>query len=329
MKHKLFVIPAALLIVIPSVVSFAQETKIVSETNLVTVNVIVTDSKGRYVKDLKQDQFEVYAEKVKQQITHFSTQEGAVSLGIVCEIHNASPERARAILNSLRQFTRGLGNDDDFFFTAFSAQGSVTSEFVPTMEQVLDHLTAVKPGGPTALFDAVSAAADKLRKRRNLKKVLLIVSDGEDERSQTTYKELMNRLREFDVQIYAIGIANPAMVQFPGYGRWVFEDLTRETGRRSFLMNADAATGRAVLGEMARVSGGATYFPENENEPELIGICAQITRELREQYTIGFYASNTRSKKDWHRIKIVLNRVVGDRREMSLAYRQGYRLVNK
>ena len=84
--------------------------------------------------------------------------------------------------------------------------------------------------------------------------------------------------------------------------------------------------GKAVLAEMARVSGGATYFPENDNEPERIGICAQITHELRQQYTIGFYAANTPSKNDWHKIRIVLNLVVGDRREMSLSYRQGYRL---
>jgi Ca-activated chloride channel family protein len=317
--------PAALLIAIFSVVAFAQE-KIVSETNLVTVNVIVTDKEGRYVKGLKQDQFEIYDEKVKQQITHFSTEQSPVSLSIVCEIHDKTPEKTRAMLNSLRQFTRGLGQDDDFFFTAFGAQGSVTSEFIPTAEQVFDHLRAVKPGGPTALYDAVYTAAEKLRKRHNLKKVLLIVSDGEDEKSQTTHKQLMNRLREFDVQIYAIGIANPAMAQFPGYGRWVFEDLTRQTGRRSFLMNSEAVMGKAVLAEMARVSGGATYFPENENEPDLIGICAQITHELRQQYTIGFYASNTPSKNDWHKIRVVLNPVFGDRREMSLSYRQGYRL---
>jgi len=322
-------LPAALLVAISCAVSFAQEEKIVSESNLVTVNVIATGNKGQYVKGLKQNQFEVYDEKVKQQIALFSTDEASVSIGIVCEIHNTTPDKTRAMLNSLRQFTRGLGNGDDFFFTAFAAQGSVTSEFVPTAEQVLDHLTAVKPGGPTALYDVVYTASERLRKRRNLKKALLIVSDGEDEKSQTTYKELMNKLREFDVQIYAIGIANPAMAQFPGNGRWLFEDLTRQTGRRSFLMDAETAMGRAVLAEMARVSGGATYFPENENEPELIGICSQITHELRQQYTIGFYASNIASKNNWRRIRIVLNRVAGDRREISLAYRQGYRLVNR
>ncbi len=76
MKQKSFLMPAVLLIAISSSVSFAQEEKIVSETNLVTVNVIVTDNQGRYVKGLKQSQFDVYDEKVKQQITHFSTEEG-------------------------------------------------------------------------------------------------------------------------------------------------------------------------------------------------------------------------------------------------------------
>lgn len=228
----------------------------------------------------------------------------------------------------MKQFTRGLGKDDDFFFTAFGPEGSVTSGFVPTAEQVFDHLKSVRPGGPSALFDAVYDAADKLRKQRNLKKALLIVSDGEDEKSQTTYRQLRNRLREFDVQIYAIGIANPSMDQLAGYGRWVFEDVTRQTGRRPFLMSAEASMGRAVLAEMARVSGGETYFPESENEPELVGICAQIARELREQYTIGFYAADNASKKDWHKLWVTLNRA-GDPRKLSLSYRQGYRLGNK
>jgi hypothetical protein len=110
---------------------------------------------------------------------------------------------------------------------------------------------------------------------------LLIISDGDSENSQTSYKQLRNRLREFDVQIDAIGIANPSIDQFAGYGTWVFEDVTRQTGRRSFLMNAEALMGRAVLAGMARVSGGTSYYPESENEPELVSICSQIAGELR------------------------------------------------
>jgi hypothetical protein len=98
---------------------------------------------------------------------------------------------------------------------------------------------------------------------------------------------MRNRLRKFDAQIYTIGIADSALDQFAGYRRWVFEDFTRQTGRRSFLLHTEAEMGRAVLGEMARVSGGTAYTPESESEPELTGICTQIALELRE-HTLGF-----------------------------------------
>lgn len=91
-----------------------QEERIVVGTNLVSVNVIVTDSKGRYVKGLGRDQFEVYDNKVKQQIAHFSADASPVSLGIVCEIHETATERTRALLAAIKQFASSLGERDDF-----------------------------------------------------------------------------------------------------------------------------------------------------------------------------------------------------------------------
>ena len=306
---------------------WAQEEQIVTGINLVSVNVIVTDRNGRYLRGLNRDQFEVFDEKVKQQIAHYSDESAPVSIGIVCELHNSTPAKSRAMLTALKQFTRALESDDDFFFMTFGIQGSVTSDFVPTAEQALAHLVSVSQGGPASLYDAVYTAADRLRKSRNLKKVLLIISDGEDEDSRTSFKELRNRLRDFDVQIYAIGIANPSVDQRSGLGVWVYEDLTRPTGRRPFLSNAETAIGRAVLAEMARVSGGTTYFPETENEPELAGIFAQMSLELRNQYTIGFYPTDQRSIKDWHKIQVRVN--AANSRQPVLSYRQGYRRVNR
>jgi Ca-activated chloride channel family protein len=330
MNKKVY-LPGALLLLLSGALAQAQEVKpnqgdekIISATNLVTVNVIVTDGNGNYVKGLRRDQFEVSDEKVKQQIAHFSDEAAPVSIGIVCELHNAPSAKTRAMLASLKQFTNGLDTADDFFFMAFGKQGSVRAEFVPTAAQVLDHLASVKPGGPASLYDAVYLAADRLRKSRNLKKTLLIVSDGEDESSRTTFKELRNRLREFDVQVYALGIANPAIAQSGSYGRWEYEDVTRQSGRRHF--SNEASLGRAVLAEMARVSGGATYFPESENEPELAGIFAQISLELRHQYTIGFYPTEQTTNKEWHRIRVRAN---AGSRPLELSYRQGYRRVNR
>lgn len=301
----------------------SQEEPVVVSTNLVTVNVIVTDSKGRYVKGLKSEEFSIYDENVRQNIAHFSAGAAPVSIGIVYEIHSAAPAHVTAMLAALKQFVATFGESDKFFFTAYSPNGSVTTDFIPSTNQIIEQLSVVKPGGPSALYDVVYSAAGRLRQSRNLKRALLVISDGQDDRSKHSYNELRNRLREFDAQIYTIGIADPTMDQFAGYRRWVFEDFTRQTGRRSFLLNSEAALGRAVLGELARVSGGSAYTPESESEPELTGICTQIALELREQYTLGFYPSDLTSKK-WHRIKVRLDSA----QSSSLSYRNGYQLAN-
>jgi Ca-activated chloride channel homolog len=124
--------------------------RVVVGTNLVTVNVIVTDGNGRYVQGLSEDQFTVYDNKVKQQIVHFSSEPAALSIGIVCEVHASTPEQARAVLTALKQFTATLRSEDEFFFIAFSEHGSLTTEFIPSSDQILEYLRFVKPGGPAS-----------------------------------------------------------------------------------------------------------------------------------------------------------------------------------
>lgn len=300
-----------------------QADRVVIKTNLVSVNVIVTDKDGRYIKGLTRDQFELFDENAKQQLAMFSAEGGPVSLGIVLEVHEGADQRTKAHLLALKQFVGTLRERDRFFFSAYTSEGSLTTDFVPTFEVLVSHLHGLKPGGAASLYDAVYLAASRIRQTRNLKKALLIISDGDDTASRTRYQDLRNRLREFDVQIYAIGIADPKTDPNTGYGRWVFEDLSRASERRAFLTNLEAGFGRAVLAELARATGGSTYFPNRESEPELVGICAQIATELREQYTLGFYPVTTETARPWHRLKIKLTM---PQHNYSLFYREGYRL---
>lgn len=298
--------------------------RVVVGTNLVTVNVIVTDGKGNYVKGLSEDQFTVYDNKVKQQIAHFSSDPSALTIGIVCEVHESRPEQTRAVLAAVKQFTRTLRSEDDFFFVAFSEHGSFTADFIPSSDQVLDHLRGVKPGGPSALYDSVYLAATRLRKARNLKKALLLVSDGHDVNSVHGYKSLRNRLSTLDAQVYAIGIADPTLDQFAAYRRWFFEDITRQGERRSVQVSPEVAGGRAVLAELSRASGGSTYLPEMESEAELASICSQIALELRQQYTLTFYSKETVST-GWHKLEVGI-RESQAHSHLRLSYRKGYQL---
>lgn len=96
------------------------------------------------------------------------------------------------MLAAIKQFTSTLGNEDNFFFLAFSEHGSLVTDFVPSADQVLDHLHFVKPGGPSSLYDSIYLAADRLKKSRNLKKSLLVISDGQDTSSIHNYDKLAN-----------------------------------------------------------------------------------------------------------------------------------------
>jgi len=300
-----------------------QEEKIVTSTRLVTVNVVVTDQKGNYALGLKREDFRIYDDGIKQQLSHFSFGADPISLGIVFEVHSSKPETSRAILLALRQLAASLREKDRFFFTAFAKQGSVETEFIPSLDQLLNHLTFVKPGGPSSLYDAIYASAARLRAEPNLRKTLLIVSDGEDHESITSYQRLRDRLRQFDVQVYAIGISDPDKSVTWERRPWAFEDVTKDSGYRPQVLDPDQVKGRAVLDEMSRVSGGATYFPETENEPDLTTLCNQIIVELRQQYTLGFYAMDHRSQRGSHQLKVTVNGA-NKARPLSLSYRQKY-----
>jgi len=300
----------------------SQSDSVKVTTNLITMNVIVTDGQGRYVTGLTQEQFAIYDENGKQKIAHFSVGDAPLSIGIICEIHPDSPKQVEAVLAGIRQFVLTLRDRDRFFFTAYSADGSVTVEFVPSAKQIIDHLQAVKPRGPSSLYDVVYAASDRLRNSRSLKRALLIISDGNDNQSNCTYDEMRNRLREFDAQIYTISLAGLVIDDPLGRRHWMFEDFTKQTGRRLFDFTSEEEVGRAVLAEMSRVSGGSTFSPESENEPELVAICTQIALELRQQYTLGFYPTETTTGK-WHRLKVRLEAPTLD---FSLSYRSGYQI---
>lgn len=304
-----------------------DEERVTIGTIMVSVNVTVTESGGKYVRGLRREQFEVFDDNVRQRIAFFSAQDAPTTFGIVYDMHPSTIERSTATLRAFKQFALTLGPEDRFFILAFNERGSLVLDFIPTLEQVQSNLPMGKPKGPASLYDAVYLAARKIRECKNTKRALLIVSDGEDQNSRSSYKELRNRIREFDVQIYSIGIDDSPNSPSTNSARWGFEDLTRRTGRRTLLNNAEAAMGGAVLEELAKASGGTAYFPEALSERELAGICTQIALDLRQQYAIGFYPTHLASRAKWHRLHIRVQPSGASQGRFALSYRKGYQSV--
>jgi Ca-activated chloride channel family protein len=280
----------------------SDDGKIQLNTAIVNVVISVTDPLGRFVTGLSSEHFEVYDDKIKQQIRHFSDEDAPLSLGIVYDVSGSMKERIARSVRALRRFIETSHDDDDFFLIGFNDRAKLVQDFTTSGDQLVNHLMFVQPKGSTALYDAAYLAVEKVQQGRHRKKALLIISDGQDNHSRYTYKELRNRIKEADVQVYAIGITDPAD-SLNGFGRSVLEEMTRMTGGRSF-------------------------FPNAYNEPELVEICTRIALELRHQYSVGFYPSDIASENKWHKVQVKVNPPKGLGR-LSLSYRDGYQSFKK
>ena len=280
----------------------ASDDRINLETAIVNVVISVTDPLGRFVTGLSSEHFEVYDDKIKQQIRHFSDEDAPLSMGIVYDVSGSMKERIARSVRALRRFIETSHDDDDFFLIGFNDRAKLVQDFTTSGDQLVNHLMFVQPKGSTALYDAAYLAVEKVQQGRHRKKALLIISDGQDNHSRYTYKELRNRIKEADVQVYAIGITDPAD-SLNGFGRSILEEMTRMTGGRSF-------------------------FPNAYNDPELIEICTRIALELRHQYSVGFYPSDTASENKWHKVQVKVNPPKGLGR-LSLSYRDGYQSFKK
>ena len=289
------------------------------ETELVSINVAVIDGVGKPVAGLSQSQFEIYDNRIKQKIEYFSSASAGITFGIVYDMHPTTTQRTNAVLNGLREFTKGLPASDNFFFTVFNERGSLSLDFVPDSDQLGRHLASPEKREPRSLYDALYLAATRLRPQRNVKKTLLVITDAADHNSRRSFNELREELRKFDVQVYAI-ILDERSDRFTSY-----VDITKHPERSEVLSDA-SATERAALSSITLRTGGATFPSSLEDQQNILRITRQIATEMQRQYTLSFYPSQL-PDGSWHSLRVGL-RGVPDSKKFVLTYRQGYQATS-
>ncbi len=314
MKLIKILLRSAILLTTVSIYSAAQDDTIRVETNLVTVNVAVTDKNGNYVKGLKKDDFEILDNRIKQPIDNFSAEESPVAFGIVYDLHPTPDGRTTMVLDALKQFTKDLKQKDDFFLTVFNERGSLTTDFVPTSEQINANLTDAKPTTPNSLYDAIFAASEKIRERKNTKQILLVLTDGEDNSSDHSLKELRNHLRSVNLPVYSIAFSNENKRLFS------YNDLSRNQGRQTLGVLESSQLNTAALAEISKSSGGQTFQRGIQNRFLLYGIFKKVAAEVENQYVIGFYPDTSDGK--WHKLKLTVKNAGG--KKYKLSNRKGY-----
>jgi len=259
--------------------SSAQEQVVKLGVDLVTLNVTVIDTAGRLVAGLDKDSFEIYEDKVKQTIDYFTREDSPISLGIIFDVSGSMKNKIRNAHNSLRSFLEVCRDDDDIFVIGFNDKPELLADFTSQDNVVLNSVALASPRGRTALLDATYLGIEKVKQGRHARKVLLIISDGQDNSSRYTQREMENLVKESDIQIFAIGVMDL-------YGPSSLQD----------------ALGLDVLTNVARMTGGEAYFPRNQME--LDAVCTHIALELRYQYSIGYTPTNLQRDGKWRNVRV-------------------------
>lgn len=319
MKHSIerFIqISLAILLTTPCVHILAQDRDeaIRVDTNIVLINVLVRDKNGEAVRGLKPEQFQVFDDETNRPIESFSSDEAAVSFGIIYDMHPTTDERTRSVVESLRQFKAELNGNDDVFLVAFNMRGEQTFDFIPTFDQLQKHLAQPDKREPYSLYDAVYLASDRIQSSRNRKRVLLIISDSADHHGRHTFSELRGKVRDIKAEVYAV-----IFDEREGYG---YSDLTRNS-RDRYPFSVDASPlDRASIIDLTLKSGGSTFVGGSQNAQRLFTIYTQVAKDIRSYYTLGFYPDVIDEKQ--HRVRVKLRNVPGSK-DFVLTYQPSYR----
>jgi Ca-activated chloride channel homolog len=259
-------------------------TPIQMDVNMVVVNVTVTDPFDRIVTGLDQSNFQVYDDKVEQKIETFSTEDAPIAVGLIFDSSGSMADKIQKSKQAALQFFKTSNPMDEFMLINFNERPNLISGFTSKFENLQDRLVFVKSGGKTALLDAIYLGLHEMRKATTNRKALLVISDGGDNHSRYTERDVRKAVKESDVQIYAVGI---------------FEPLASRS------RTPEEAGGPSLLAELADVSGGRMFSVEDADE--LPDIAEKISIELRNQYVIGYRPSNLVRDGRWRRIKVKLN----------------------
>ena len=246
----------------------AKQGKIALNVNLVVLHTSVFDDRGKFVEGLTADNFRVYEDKVEQKISIFKREDIPVSMGLVIDNSGSMRDKRPRVNEAALTLVQASNPQDEAFVVNFNDDFylDLDKDFTNSIPELKEALERIDARGSTALYDAIIGSLDHLKKGTKEKKVLLVVTDGEDNTSRNTLEKTVREIQKTDTVIYTIG-------------------LLGEENKRS------AKAAKRALTAIAQASGGVAYFPENVEDVH--DICEQVAHDIRHQYTLAYYPSNT------------------------------------
>jgi Ca-activated chloride channel family protein len=271
------------------------------DVDLVLVPVTVTDAMNRPVTALQKQDFSLYEGEKPQEIRYFFEDEQPLSIAVLLDVSKSMTDKIDVERAALENFFNNANPQDEYFAITFSDQPRLIASATSSLEDIQRHLTLAEPGGPTAMLDAIYLAEEQLRAAKYKRRAIVIFSDGGDNVSHHSYKEIKGLVRERDVEVYAIGLFETAP----------FGTIEERLGKMWLSQITDCTGGRTVA---------------IQNRMKVSEAAGAVSREIRSQYVLG-YRPPLRDGK-WKKIKIRVASAIAAP-PLRVSYKQGYISLEK
>jgi len=245
--------------------------RIITRVNLVVLHTTVLDDRQRFADGLKAENFRVFEDKVEQKLSVFRREDLPVSMGLVIDNSGSMRDKRPRVNEAAITLVQASNPQDEAFVVNFNDDFylDLDKDFTNSVPELKEALERIDSRGSTALYDAIIGSLDHLKKASKDKHVLLVVTDGEDNSSHYSLEKTIRDIQKTDTVIYTIGL------------------LSQESKK-------SAKKARRALEDISKASGGLAYFPENVEDVH--NICQQVAHDIRNQYTLAYYPTN--SKRD-------------------------------
>jgi len=277
------------------------------------LNVTVATKKGTVIRDLTLDDFKITVDDKSQKILSLTNREVPASVGILIDTSGSQDvgkskealELQQQFKQALERFFKQSNPDNEYFAIAFNSKAQLVQDWTSNYQSILDKFDSLEYRKATAMYDGLRSGIEMMNRSRYSKHVLIVVSDGADNNSTASFKNVRDALKASDVVLYGVGLKN------------MVEDI-----------NGPAVTvgefeAQRLMKELATSSGGRVLYMENTEGPKAFNeVFELIALELRTQYQLQISPNPASGKRQWHKLKVAISKTGPV--ELVVRTRQGY-----
>lgn len=249
-----------------------------SDTRLVVLHATVLDKSGKLVTNLPEKAFQVIENGVAQKLKTFRREDVPVSMGIIVDNSGSMRDKRLKVEAAAIGLVKASHPQDEVFIVNFNDEAFLDRDFTNSIKDLEEGLTKIDSRGGTAMRDAVRMSIDHMKeKAKRDKKVLLVITDGNDNSSMISLENLVKAAQESEILLYGIGL------------------LGEEDGR-------DRKRAKRALDALTEATGGAVYYPKDVSEVEKMAL--QVAHDIRNQYILAYSPINQNLDGSFRQIKV-------------------------